>query len=63
MIFFTTLLATDFGKMRKFEKACESGNYKYEEVEETKVEINNTGKLPVTFKCDRKLSIKNTEAG
>lgn len=29
MIFFTTLLATDFGKMRKFEKACESGNYKY----------------------------------
>ncbi|WP_135567936.1 Na+/H+ antiporter NhaC family protein [Galactobacillus timonensis] len=44
MIFFTTLLATDFGKMRKYEKACESGNYKYEEIEETKIESNNTGK-------------------
>lgn len=54
MIFITTLLATDFGKMRKYEKACESGNYKYEEVEETKAESNNTGKvidliLPIVF--------------
>ena len=54
MIFFTTFLATDFGKMRKFEKACESGDYKYEEMEETKTESNDTGKvidliLPIVF--------------
>lgn len=54
MIFFTTFLATDFGKMRKYEKACENGEYKYEEMEETKVESNETGKvvdliLPIVF--------------
>jgi tetracycline resistance efflux pump len=54
MIFFTTFLATDFGKMRKYEKACESGDYKYEKMEETKVESNETGKvvdliLPIVF--------------
>lgn len=55
MIFFTTLLATDFGKMRKYERVCESGNYKFEELEETKkVESNETGKvidliLPIAF--------------
>ena len=54
MIFFTTFFATDFGKMRKYEKTCESGDYKYEEMEETKVESNDTGKvidliLPIIF--------------
>lgn len=47
-------MATDFGKMRKYEKACESGDYKYEEMEETKTESNDTGRvkdliLPIVF--------------
>lgn len=37
--------------MRKYEKACESGNYKYEEVEETKVGSNNTDKVIDLTNC------------
>lgn len=56
LIILTTALSVDFGKMKEYEKAAESGNYRYESNDTSEIELknNHTGKvidllLPVLF--------------